>query len=109
MLSALAPLLDAKAIVTDPADIDPWLHDWRGRFHGAAPAMLAPTSTAEVALIVKAAAAHRVPLVAQGGNTSMVGGATAPADGHALILSLRRMNRIRRLDADAGLAIAEAA
>ena len=41
MLAALAPHLDAKAIVTDPADIDPWLHDWRGRFHGVAPALLA--------------------------------------------------------------------
>jgi FAD/FMN-containing dehydrogenase len=108
MLAALAPHLDAKAIVTDPADIDPWLHDWRGRFHGVAPALLAPTSTAEVALIVKAAAEHRVPLVAQGGNTSMVGGATAPADGSALILSLRRMNTIRSLDTEAGLAMAEA-
>ena len=108
MLEALAPRLDGKAIVTDPADIDPWLHDWRGRYHGAAPALLAPRSTAEVAAIVAAAAAFRVPLVAQGGNTSMVGGATAPADGSALILSLRRMNRIRSVDADAGLAIAEA-
>lgn len=108
MLESLSRRLDAKAIVTDPADIDPWLHDWRGRFHGVAPALLAPTSTAEVALIVAAAAEYRVPLVAQGGNTSMVGGATAPGDGSALILSLRRMNRIRSLDTDAGLAIAEA-
>ncbi|MES3083831.1 FAD-binding oxidoreductase [Sphingomonas faeni] len=108
MLESLCSRLDAKAIVTDPVDIDPWLHDWRGRFHGVAPAMLAPTSATEVALIVKAAAEHRVPLVAQGGNTSMVGGATAPADGSALILSLRRMNHIRSLDTDAGLAIAEA-
>ena len=89
MLQALAPQLDAKAVVTDPADIDPWLHDWRGRFHGAAPAMLAPTSTAEVALIVKAAAEHRVPLVAQGGNTSMVGGATAPAPARSASWSAR--------------------
>ncbi|MDA4830458.1 FAD-binding protein, partial [Enterobacter hormaechei] len=41
-------------------------------------------------------------------NSSMVGGATPPADGSALILSLRRMNRIRHVDADAGLAVAEA-
>ena len=51
MLESLSHQLDAKAIVTEPADIDPWLHDWRGRFHGAAPALLAPTSTAEDASI----------------------------------------------------------
>ena len=54
------------------------------------------------------AAPHGVALVPQGGNTSMVGGATPPADGSALILSLRRMNRIRSLSAEDDLAVAEA-
>ncbi len=108
MLGALASRLDAKAIVTDAADIAPWLVDWRGRFHGRAPALLAPASTADVVAIVQASAEHGVPLVPQGGNTSMVGGATPPADGGALLLSMRRMNRIRSLDPDAGLAVAEA-
>jgi FAD/FMN-containing dehydrogenase len=108
MLAALAPRLGDKAIVTDRDAIAPWETDWRRRFHGHAPAILAPADTAEVAAIVAAAAAHRVPLVPQGGNSSMVGGATPPADGSALILSLRRMNRIRHVDADAGLAVAEA-
>jgi FAD/FMN-containing dehydrogenase len=108
MLDALAPVLGRKGIVTDPAAIAPWLVDWRRRFHGAAPAILAPASTAEVAAVVAAAARHRVPLVPQGGNSSMVGGATPPADGSALILSLRRMTAIRRVDAAAGLAVAEA-
>jgi FAD/FMN-containing dehydrogenase len=108
MLDALAPVLGNKGIVTDPADIAPWTIDWRRRFAGAAPALLAPASTAEVAAVMAAAAAHRVALVPQGGNSSMVGGATPPADGSALILSLRRMNRMRLIDAEAGLAVAEA-
>ena len=108
MLDALAQRLDRKAIVTDQGDIAPWLEDWRGRFHGATPVMLAPASVADVALIATAARDHRVPLVPQGGNTSMVGGATPPADGGAVLLSMRRMNRIRTVDADAGLAVAEA-
>jgi len=98
----------AKAVTTDAEAIAPWLDDWRGRFHGAAPAILSPTSRDEVAAIVMLAAAAQVPLVPQGGNTSMVGGATPPADGSALILSLRRMNRIRALDPGANLAVAEA-
>ena len=28
--------LGPKGIMTDPADIEPWVHDWRGRYHGAA-------------------------------------------------------------------------
>ena len=108
LLDTLGRTLGPKGIVTDPADIAPWETDWRRRFHGHAPALLAPASTREVAAVVAAAAAHRVPLVPQGGNSSMVGGATPPADGSALILSLRRMNAIRGVDAAAGLAVAEA-
>ncbi|USU13546.1 FAD-binding oxidoreductase [Sphingomonadaceae bacterium OTU29THOMA1] len=108
MLDALRPVLGPNGIITDPADIAPWETDWRRRFHGRSPALLAPASTAEVSAIVGAAVRHRVPLVPQGGNSSMVGGATPPTDGSALILSLRRMNRIRSVDAEAGLAVAEA-
>lgn len=108
LLDALASVLGRKGIVTDPAAIAPWLVDWRRRFHGAAPAILAPASTAEVAATVAAAARHRVALVPQGGNSSMVGGATPPGDGSALILSLRRMDAIRSVDAAGGLAVAEA-
>ena len=97
-----------KAAITDPDEIAPWLADWRGRFHGASAAILSPASTEEVAAMVALANELAVPLVPQGGNTGMVAGATPPEDGSALILSLRRMNRIRSIDADAGVAIAEA-
>ncbi|MES2442886.1 MAG: FAD-binding oxidoreductase [Pseudomonadota bacterium] len=97
-----------KAVTTDADAIAPWLSDWRGRYHGASPALLSPASRDEVAAIVGLAHAAGVPLVPQGGNTSMVGGATPDGDGSALILSLRRMNRIRSLSADDNLAVAEA-
>jgi FAD/FMN-containing dehydrogenase len=100
--------LGRKAVVTDAQEIEPWVSDWRGRVHGAAPAMLAPSSTEEVSEIVRLAAEYRVPLVPQGGNTGMAAGATPPADGSALLLSLRRMNRIRSISAEDRLAVAEA-
>ena len=100
--------LDPKAVIIDPKEIEPWVTDWRGRVHGASPAMLAPNSTEEVVEIVRLAAQHRVPLVPQGGNTGMAAGATPPADGSAILLSMRRMNRIRSISAEDRLAIAEA-
>ena len=100
--------LGAKAAITDPADIAPWVTDWRGRYVGATSAILSPASTEEVSAIVTMAGQAGVALVPQGGNTSMVGGATPPADGSALILSLRRMNRVRSVDSAGGLAVAEA-
>ena len=100
--------LGPKAVITDPKEIEPWVSDWRGRVHGASPAILAPASTEEVVAIVRLAAEHRVPLVPQGGNTGMAAGATPPADGSAILLSLRRINRIRSISADSRLAVAEA-
>jgi FAD/FMN-containing dehydrogenase len=108
LVSAAERKLGPKAVVTDAREIEPWVTDWRGRVHGAARAILAPASTEDVAEIVRLAAEHRVPLVPQGGNTGMVAGATPPPDGSALLLSLRRMNRIRSLSAENRLAVAEA-
>ncbi len=108
LVEAVTARFGPKAAVTDLDAIAPWLDDWRGRYHGRAAAILQPASTDEAAGIVALAAAQRVPLVPQGGNTSMVGGATPPADGSALILSLRRMNRVRRMAADDNLIEAEA-
>ena len=108
MIEAVRSRLGPKAVLTDPADVEPWVNDWRGRFHGASKAILAPASTEEVAEVVRLAGEHRVALVPQGGNTSMVGGATPPANGSALILSLRRMNRIRSVSAANRLAVADA-
>jgi FAD/FMN-containing dehydrogenase len=108
LIEQAAAKLGPKAVITDTGEIEPWLSDWRGRVHGAAPAMLAPASTDEVAEIVRLAAEYRVPLVPQGGNTGMAAGATPPADGSALLLSMRRMNRIRSVSAENRLAVAEA-
>ena len=106
MIDQLTARFGPKIALTDPVDIAPWLTDWRGRWTGKSAAILQPASTEQVAAIVMLAIEHKVALVPQGGNSSMVGGATPPADGSALILSLRRMNHIRELAP--GHAVAEA-
>ena len=108
LVQRLSAILPPRAIVTDRDAIAPWEHDWRGRYHGHADLMLEPATVDAVRAIVVAARAEGVALVPQGGNTSMVGGATPPADGRAAILSLRRMNRIRAIDPAAMQVVAEA-
>jgi FAD/FMN-containing dehydrogenase len=107
-IAAAEEKLGRRGVITDPREIEPWVTDWRGRVHGAATAIIAPISTDEVAEIVRLAAEHRVPLVPQGGNTGMAGGATPPVDASAVLLSMRRMNRIRSINADNRLAVTEA-
>jgi FAD/FMN-containing dehydrogenase len=100
--------LGPKGVITDPSEIEPWVTDWRGRVHGASPAILAPASAGDVVKIVKLATDYQVPLVPQGGNTGMAAGATPPSDGSAILLSTRRMNRIRSISAENRLAVVEA-
>ena len=108
LLDRFAALLGPRGFTADPQAIAPWLDDWRGRYHGAAAAILSPATMEEVAAVIRLAGEAGVPLVPQGGNTSMVGGATPPADGSALILSLRRMNRVRSIAPADGVVVAEA-
>ncbi len=106
LVEQLRARFGATVALTEPADIAPWLTDWRGRWHGASPALLQPDSVEGVAYTVALAREGGVALTPQGGNSSMVGGATPPADDSALILSLRRLNAIRTIEP--GFAIAEA-
>ena len=108
LLAALRARLGSKGFVDDRDAIEPWLTDWRGVYRGASAAILAPSTTAEVADIVAMTAAAGVALVPQGGNSGMCGGATPAPDGSELILSLRRMDRIRRIDRAARLVEVEA-
>lgn len=81
-------------------DMAPWLTDWRGRYTGTAAAMLSPADTRETAAILKIAYENDIAIVPQGGNSGMVGGATPDRSGRSIILSLRRMNKIRTIQAE---------
>jgi len=98
LLLRLRAIVGDRGILTDPADTAPYCEDWRRLYKGRTPAVLRPASTEEVAAVVKLCAARGVPIVPQGGNTSMVGGAAVSEDGSQLILSLSRMNRVRGID-----------
>ena len=97
-LDACRDLVGAPHVITDPLDMAPFLTDWRGRFTGAAVAVLRPGSTAEVADLVKQCNRFKVPIVPQGGNTGLVLGSVPDASGAAVVLCTTRLNRIRAID-----------
>ena len=87
-----------EANVLIGADAEPYLTDWRKRYSGRAQAVVRPGSTEEVAAVVRACADARAPMVPQGGNTGLVGGGTPDDSGAAVVVSLRRMQRVRSID-----------
>ncbi len=99
VLSRLHEILGPKGVIVDPALIEPHLVEWRGLYRGTARVVVKPANTEEVAAVVKLCCETRTPIVPQGGNTGLVGGAVA--DENAIILSLARMNKVRALDKSA--------
>jgi len=99
LLAALEAIVGAANLLTADADVAPYVTDWRNRYHGRARAVVRPGTTAEVAAIVRCCAEHAVPIVPQGGNTGLCGGATPGAGGHEVVVSLTRLNRVRAVDA----------
>jgi FAD/FMN-containing dehydrogenase len=106
LLAAFRAIVGDKYAVTDPADIAPYLTEERGLFHGRSPLVLRPGSTAEVSAICKLATAHKIALVPQGGNTGLVGGQTA--HNGEVVISLRRLDKIREVDAASNTMTCEA-
>jgi FAD/FMN-containing dehydrogenase len=107
-IGALRALLGTEHVLSADSDMAPFLTDWRKRYRGRALAVVLPADTAQVAAVVRWCAATRTPVVPQGGNTGLVGGATPDAEGRAIVLATRRLRTIRRVDAANGSLVAEA-
>ena len=98
LIDRLASIVGTAQVLTEPADLAPYLTDWRGRYRGAAQCVVRPGCTEEVAAVVKVCVEAGAAIVPQGGNTSLCGAATPDAAGNAVILSMARLNRIRAVD-----------
>jgi FAD/FMN-containing dehydrogenase len=92
--------LGPAGCLEDPADLAPYLIDFRGLYRGRTPLVARPSTTAEVSEVLAACHAHGVGVVPHGGNTSYCGGATPSADGTQIVLSLARLDRVRAVDAE---------
>jgi FAD/FMN-containing dehydrogenase len=98
LLDAIRGVVGERGLLVGEADTAAYTEDWRRLYRGRTPAVIRPANTDELSRVVRLCAAARAPIVPQGGNTSMVGGATPAEDGSAFVLSLSRMARIRDID-----------
>jgi len=111
VIEKLRGIVGEKGLITDPAEMEPWLADWRQRRRGRALAVVQPASAQEVSAVVALCAAEGQPIFPVGGNTGLCFGAVPEsdrADKPGIVLSLRRMNRIRAIDRATGIATVDA-
>ncbi len=98
LIEDLRAAVGAANVLVD-GDLSAWEVDWRQRYRGRALAVVRPASTNEVATVVKACVSNGTSIVAQGGNTGLVGASVPNETGTQVLLSLARMNRVRAIDA----------
>ena len=96
----LREILGTDGVLTEPADCAPYLVDHLGRCRGQAVAVAQPRTVAQVSQLLALCEAERIGVVPQAGNTSYCGGGIPDESGRQLVLSLRRLNRVRSVDPD---------
>jgi FAD/FMN-containing dehydrogenase len=104
-MTAFSPLLDelraicgASQVLSDAADVQPYATDWKNSVKGDPLCVVRPSTTREVAEIVRACRHHGAAIVPQGGNTGLAAAATPGSGRNEVVLSLSKMKAIRNLD-----------
>ena len=108
LAARLAAIVGEAHVLTAPEDMAPFATDWRKRWFGKPLAVVRPGTAAEASSVMRLCTETRTPVVPQGGNTGLCGGATPDASGRQIVLSLARMNRVRATDAINNTMTAEA-
>lgn len=99
LIAQLQDVLGADQVLTAQEAQAPYLSDWRGRYQGRAQAVVLPQTTEAVAQVVRLCVATGTPIVPQGGNTGLCGGATPDDSGHAVVVAMTHLNQVRQVDA----------
>jgi FAD/FMN-containing dehydrogenase len=94
----LAEILGPDGVLTDAADIEPYLTDHRHLYRGRALTVALPRSVDQISRLLAYCNDNRIGVVPHAGNTSYCGGATPDESGQQIVLSLKRLNRVRNVD-----------
>src|SRR5690606_16097685 len=105
--AALSAIVGSSNVVGDASQMGAYLKEPRKRFHVPAAAVVTPADVPAVQAVMAWAYDNGVSIIPQGGNTGLVG-AQVPLRGDEVILSLQKLDRIRSVDAAAGVMTAEA-
>jgi FAD/FMN-containing dehydrogenase len=114
LLKSIEKIVGRSGLLIDSKDTAPYLIDQKKEYNGRAVAIVKPKTTEELSKVVSLCSEKRIPIVPQGGNTGLCGGATPDNSGKAIVISLSRMNTIRAIDplnytitVDAGVILAD--
>lgn len=102
---ALQQIYPSERLLTRDVELLPYESDALTAFQTKPGAVVLPLSEDEIIAAVRLCYEMDVPFVARGSGTSLSGGSLPIADG--LVISLNRMNRIKRIDPQQRIAVVE--
>ena len=108
MIERFVEIVGEANAIRAQAPMQPFMTEWRGTYHGRAALVLSPGSTSEVSSILKLASETNTKIVTQGGNTGLTGAQIPFEHGGEILLSTRRLNKVRKVDAASDVMIVEA-
>ena len=94
----LNKILNNKNIIYDNLELDKYNKDWRGFFNFKCICAIFPETKEEIEKIVLFCNKNDIKIIPQGGNTSLTGSSVPTKDNYEIILNLRKLNKIIKLD-----------
>jgi glycolate oxidase len=95
-MNELLAVLGAERVLTEAEDLIPYSFDGTAALRQRPKCVVFPKTAAEVAAVLKVAAAERVPVVTRGSGTGLSGGSLPVAD--CIVMCLVKMDRVIQLD-----------
>lgn len=98
-LEELKGVVGSGGWLEEPSAVEPYLSDYRRLYRGRTPLVLFPKNTVEVSSLLRVCHREAIAVVPHGGNTSYCGAATPDSSNTQVVIGLKRMNRMRSIDA----------
>ena len=106
IVAALRTIVPGDGVISAPLELRPYETDGLSAYRQPPLAVVLPTSTEQVAAVLRYCHGMGIRVIPRGAGTSLSGGALPLAD--AVVLGLMRMNRILEVDYANRLAVVEA-
>lgn len=97
ILKELKATVTKNAWITDINQMQAYTTEWRDILQGIPLIVLLPDSVEQVSHIVKLCALNKIEIIPQGGNTGLCGGAIPDKSGLQVVISLKKLNKIKKI------------
>lgn len=98
LIEKIKKIVGDKNIIFDEKELEKYNKDWRGYYHHKSICCVTPDDVQQIQELLKYCNENNVKIVPQGGNTGLTGACVPSEDKKEIILNLKKLNKIIKLD-----------